>query len=98
MPAVFQVTSMLAQRGMALEEACHHPRIDVSGEGRCTVDPELDASVAATIEKHMPVVMGENTIYPHHYACPNVVMRDPASGKFEGSAHVMTPPSGVVAA
>jgi len=98
MPAVFQITSMLAQRGMGLEEACHHPRIDVSGEGRCTVDPELDMSVAKAIEAHMPVVMGENTIFPHHYACPNVVLRDPDTGQFEGMAHVMTPPSGVTAA
>jgi len=97
MPAVLQISSMLAQRGMGLEDACHHPRIDVSGEGRCTVDPTLDPAVAAAIEKHMPVIMGENTIYPHNYACPNVVLRDPESGRFEGMAHVMTPPSGVVA-
>ena len=97
MPAIFQIISMLAARGMALEEACHHPRIDVSGEGRCTVDPLLDGAVAKAIEAHMPVLYGENTIFPHHYACPNVVLRDPATGRFEGMAHVMTPPSGAVA-
>jgi gamma-glutamyltranspeptidase/glutathione hydrolase len=98
MPAVFQIISMLALRGMGLEEACHHARIDVSGEGRCTVDPELDPSVAKAIEAHMPVTMGENALYPHHYACPNVALRDPETGGFEGMAHIMTPPSGVVAA
>src|SRR3546814_9312324 len=60
MPAVFQVASMLAVRGMGLEEACSHPRIDVSGEGRCTVDPMLDPAVAKAIEPQMPVVFGEN--------------------------------------
>lgn len=97
MPAVFQVASMLAVRGMGLEEACSHPRIDVSGEGRCTVDPMLDPSVAKAIEPQMPVVFGENAVYPHHYACPNVALRDPDSGLFQGMAHIMTPPSGAVA-
>jgi hypothetical protein len=83
---------------MALEDACSHPRIDVSGEGRCTVDPMLDPAVAKAIEPHMPVTFGENTVYPHHYACPNVVLRDPDSGRFQGMAHIMTPPSGAVAA
>jgi gamma-glutamyltranspeptidase/glutathione hydrolase len=97
MPAVFQVASMLAVRGMELEDACAHPRIDVSGEGRCTVDPMLDPAVAKAIEPHMPVVFGENAIYPHHYACPNVVLRDPETGRFQGMAHIMTPPAGAVA-
>jgi hypothetical protein len=44
------------------------------------------------------VVAGENTVFPHHYACPNVALRDPDTGRFEGMAHVMTPSSGVVAA
>ena len=97
MPAVFQVISMLAHRGMSLDDAAHQPRIDVSGEGRCTVDPELPRDVAQAIEPHMPVIMGEHAIFPHHYACPNVVLRDPDSRRFEGITHVMTPPSGAVA-
>ncbi|MCG8547972.1 MAG: gamma-glutamyltransferase family protein, partial [Alphaproteobacteria bacterium] len=97
MPAVFQILSMLTLRGMELEEACHHPRIDVSGEERCSVDPDLDGSVTETIAKHMPVVFSENAVFPHHYACPNVVMRDPDSGAFSAMAHVMTPPSAALA-
>ena len=97
MPAVFQILSMLTLRGMDLEDACHQPRIDVSGEDLCTVDPELDASVAQAIEKHMPVVPGENAVFPHLYACPNVVMRDPGSGSFSAMAHTMTPPSAALA-
>ncbi len=97
MPAVFQVLSMLVVHGMTLDEACHHPRIDVSGEGRCTVDPELGEDVTRAVEALMPIVMGENALYPHHYACPNAVLRDPASGEFQGMPHTMTPPSGVVA-
>jgi gamma-glutamyltranspeptidase/glutathione hydrolase len=98
MPAVFQVATMLALRGMSVDAACHQPRIDVSGEGQCTVDPRLDPSVAEAIAPHMPVIPGEHAIYPHLYACPNVVLRDPDTGRFEGATHVMTPPSGVAAA
>jgi gamma-glutamyltranspeptidase/glutathione hydrolase len=97
MPAVFQVAAMLALRGMAPEDAYYQPRIDVSGEGRCTVDPMLDPQVAAAIEPHMPVIPGENAVYPHHYACPNLVLRDPETRRFHGFAHPMTPPSGAVA-
>lgn len=97
MPAVYQVASMLAERGMSLDDAAHQPRIDVSGEGRCTVDPNLDAAVFQAIEKHMPVIPGEHAIFPHHFACPNVALRDPDSGEFSGVTHVMTPPSGAVA-
>ena len=57
-----------------------------------------EGSVAEAIAKHMPVIPGEHTIYPHLYACPNVVLRDPDTGRFEGATHVMTPPSGVAAA
>ena len=45
----------------------------------------------------MPVIPGEHAIFPHHYACPNVALRDPDSGEFSGVTHVMTPPSGAVA-
>ena len=47
MAAVMQILSFLVDYRMSVEQAVHTPRIDVSGEGRCTVDPELDPSVAA---------------------------------------------------
>ena len=56
----------------------HAPRIDVCGEGRATVDPELSSEVRDAIAEQMPVFVGENTVYPHLYA-PNIALRDPQS-------------------
>ncbi|MBL24257.1 MAG: gamma-glutamyltransferase [Rhodospirillaceae bacterium] len=98
MPAVFQVLSMIGVSGMSLDNAAHQPRIDVCGEGRCTVDPALGSEVRDAIAELMPVFDGEHTVYPHLYACPNVALADPATGDFTGFTHVMTPPSATVAA
>jgi gamma-glutamyltranspeptidase/glutathione hydrolase len=96
MPAVFQVMSMIGVSGMDLDAAAHQPRIDVCGEGRATVDPELPKQVRDAIAEHMDVFLGEHTPYPHLYACPNVALAD-ANGT-AGFTHVMTPPSATVAA
>ena len=98
MPAVFQVLSMIGVSGMDLDVVAHAPRIDVCGEGRATVDPELSSEVRDAIAEQMPVFVGENTVYPHLYACPNIALRDPQSGEFAGFTHIMTPPSATVAA
>ena len=98
MPAVFQVLSMIGLSGMDLDEVAHAPRIDVCGEGRATLDPELPSDVRDSIAEQMPVFEGENTVYPHLYACPNVALHDPKTGEFAGFTHVMTPPSATVAA
>lgn len=81
---------------MELDAAAHQPRIDVSGEGRCTVDPDLGLEIRAAIEKRMPVFVGENSIFPTLYACPNIALIEP-SGEFAGFTHPMTPTSATVA-
>ena len=96
MPAVFQLISMIGILGMELDAAAHQPRIDVSGEGRCTVDPELGLEIRAAIEKRMPVFVGENSVFPTLYACPNIALIEP-SGEFAGFTHPMTPTSATVA-
>jgi gamma-glutamyltranspeptidase/glutathione hydrolase len=98
MPAVFQVLSMIGVSDMDLDEAAHYPRIDVCGEGRAIVDPELSAEVRAAIAERMEVFDGEHTIYPHLFACPNIALRDAKTGECAGFTHVMTPTSATVAA
>ena len=98
MPSVMQVASMLIDGGMDFEDAIHQPRIDVSGDGRATVDTRLDGSVAAAIEAHMPVFREEQCVYPSAFAKPNGVMRDRDTGEFLGVADVMGPVSGAVGA
>src|SRR3546814_16239141 len=44
MPAVAQLASFLADFGMGLEDAFHHPRIDVSGGDTVIADDSLPRS------------------------------------------------------
>jgi len=97
MPAVLQVASMLGLGEMEIEEAFHQPRMDVSGDGRATLDTRLGADVEAAIAAHMPVFREEQTAYPNAFAKPNGVMRDPATGEAVGMADVMNPVSGAIA-
>ena len=97
MPAVFQLISMIGVFEMDLNTAAHQPRIDVSGEGRCTVDPELGPEVIAAIKERMPIFEGENSVIPTLFACPNVALVDPQNGCV-GFAHPMTPTAVTIAA
>jgi gamma-glutamyltranspeptidase/glutathione hydrolase len=96
MPAVMQIASMLIDGGMDFEDAFHQPRIDVSGDGRATVDTQLGDAVVAAIEAHMPVFREERSVYPNAYAKPNGVMRNPDTGEFLGVADIMNPVAGAV--
>ncbi|PPR26113.1 MAG: Acylase ACY 1 [Alphaproteobacteria bacterium MarineAlpha10_Bin3] len=98
MPAVMQVASMLIDGAMDFEDAFHQPRIDVSGDGRATLDMRLDDGVVAAIEAHMPVFREEQSVYPNAFAKPNGVMRDPDTGAFLGVGDIMNPVAGAVGA
>jgi gamma-glutamyltranspeptidase/glutathione hydrolase len=97
MPAVMQVASMIALGGMDFEDAFHEPRIDVSGDGRATLDTRLGKAVEDAVAGHMPVFREDQTAYPNAYAKPCGVMRDPATGETLGAADVMNPVSGAAA-
>src|SRR3546814_19227740 len=56
MPAVAQLASFLADFGMGLEDAFHHPRIDVSGGDTVIADDSLpEATLAAVRAQHAVV-------------------------------------------
>lgn len=95
MPAVMQVVSQVIDGGLSLEEAFHQPRIDVSGDGRATMDPRLGDAVEAAISAHMPVFREQKTVYPTAYANLNAVMKD--GDGFVGIGEVMNPVGGAVA-
>tara|TARA_Y100000588_G_scaffold57600_1_gene55529 strand:- start:757 stop:2325 length:1569 start_codon:yes stop_codon:yes gene_type:complete len=94
MPAVMQIVSQVIDGGLTLEEAFHQPRIDVSGDGRATMDPRLAADVVAAVEAHMPVFCEQKTVYPTAYANLNAVMKD--GDGFVGIGEVMNPVGGAV--
>lgn len=95
-PAVLQLTSMLIDYGMSLDDAWHTPRLDASGGELVAVDPHIDASIRTALEREFKVTETELVVYPNNFACPSAVLRDGASGENYGIADVMSPWSGAV--
>jgi gamma-glutamyltranspeptidase/glutathione hydrolase len=94
--AVVQLCSFIVDFGMTPEEAAHHPRIDVSGDSGI----EYDRRLAADIRRRLAAMPGasevEHTVWPAHFACPNLVMRG-ADGVNRGITDALSPWSAAVA-
>jgi gamma-glutamyltranspeptidase/glutathione hydrolase len=95
-PAVLQLTSMLLDYGMDLEQAWHTPRIDASGGDAVGIDPRLAPETRAALAREFPLSETEFLVYPTNFACPSGVMRDWASGENCGISDVMSPWSAAV--
>jgi gamma-glutamyltranspeptidase/glutathione hydrolase len=98
MPAVLQIASFLIDHGMSLEDAFHQPRIDAGGGDTVGVDPRLPETIRNALAAKYPVTETELVVYPTNFACPSAVLRDAASGEFEGIADVLSPWSGAAGA
>jgi gamma-glutamyltranspeptidase/glutathione hydrolase len=94
-PAVLQISSFLADHGLDLEEAFHHPRIDASEADHVALDPRLPAAVRKSLSAKFPARENELVVYPTNYACPSAVLRDRKDNY--GMSDVMSPWSGAVA-
>lgn len=95
-PAVLQIASFLADHGMNLEEAFHHPRIDASEAAHVALDPRLPPAVRKALSKKFSTRLDELVVYPTNFACPSAVLRDTRRGENCGIADVMSPWSGAV--
>lgn len=95
-PAVFQLTSMLVDRGMELEAAMHAPRINVDNPARIEADPRLSPEVLAALRAVGPVTELEATSFPIMYATPLAVLRE--GDVCVGGAHVNSPAAAVIEA
>ncbi len=95
LPAIFQLVSLLVDFGMTLEEACHAPRIDVSGGDLVTVDTRFDQEARMALARRWPTVELPPSVISS-YACPNVVQD--LDGMRQGAAFVTSPSSAVAGA
>lgn len=95
-PAVMQLTSMLVDYGMTLDQAWHTPRIDASGGETVGVDPRIAADIRAALQREFKLEESECVVLPTNFACPSAVMRDWSTGENCGIADVMSPWSGAV--
>ena len=98
MPAVMQLISFLVDFGMSVDDACHHPRLDVSGTPLVTVDTRLPAAIVDHLAERHEVTRAQHGVYPALFACPNLVTRDENRGVNVGGAFIMSPWSKVAAA
>ena len=93
-PAVTQLSLMLIDRGLDVETAFHHPRIDVSGVGPIRVNRDLPDAVKKAIAARLPIVEVTNPVSPLGFANPSCIVRDPSSGELTGMNEVMSPWAG----
>ena len=93
--AVFQTLTYAADFGMDLEEAAHHPRLDVSGPETVSVDARMPGAVIDALRGDGPVEVVEHGVLPINFACPNlIVQRD---GERTGISDVVSPWSAAIA-
>lgn len=96
MAAVFQLLTFVADFGMDLEIAAHHPRIDVSGPDGASVDQRLGPDISAALAGDGPVQTVEHTTLPINFACPNLIIRRD-NGSRGGISDALSPWSAAVA-
>lgn len=94
--AVFQLVTFVADFGMSLEAAAHHPRIDVSGAELVTADRRLAPDILAALAEEGPLEIVEHSAFPINFANPNLIARG-ADGIRTGVSDVASPWSGAVA-
>jgi len=94
--AVTQMMSFVADFGMSLEDAAHHPRIDVSGPDGVSADRRLPEDVIAALGADGPTEVVEHSVMPINFACPNMIVQ-PADGSRQGISDAASPWSAAVA-
>jgi gamma-glutamyltranspeptidase/glutathione hydrolase len=94
--AVTQMMTFLAEFGMDLDQAAHHPRIDVSGPDGVSADQRLPADVIAALSADGPTEVVEHGVMPINFACPNVILQHP-DGSRSGISDAASPWSAAVA-
>lgn len=74
--AVAQLSSLMVDHNLSLEDSFHHPRIDVSGLDRVVADETLDPEILEALRKQYEVITTRRTAFPFAFACPVGVMRE----------------------
>ncbi len=96
MASVFQVMSFFSDFGMSVEDAAHHPRIDVSSADGATADMRLDDATLGALAADGPLEVVEHGAVPINFACPNIIVQH-KDGTRTGISDVASPWSAAVA-
>jgi gamma-glutamyltranspeptidase/glutathione hydrolase len=96
MAAVFQLMTFIADFGMDVDTAAHHPRIDVSSTDKASADRRLPPEVLDALARDGALEVVEHSAVPINFACPNVIVQR-ADGSRTGISDVASPWSAAVA-
>ena len=94
--AVFQLMTFIADFGMSVDAAAHHPRIDVSSVDTVSADRRLPAAVLDALAAEGRLEVVEHGAVPINFACPNAIVQH-ADGTRTGISDVASPWSAAVA-
>jgi gamma-glutamyltranspeptidase/glutathione hydrolase len=94
--SVFQMIAYIADFGMCVEDAAHHPRIDVSSVDKVTADRRLPAEVLSALAADGELEVVEHSTIPINFACPNVIVQH-GDGTRSGISDVVSPWSAAIA-
>jgi gamma-glutamyltranspeptidase/glutathione hydrolase len=81
---------------MGLEEAAHHPRLDVSDPEKVSVDARMPEAVIDALRDDGPVEVVEHSVLPINFACPNLIIQG-TDGTRAGISDAASPWSAAVA-
>ncbi len=73
MPAVAQVTALMLDFGLSLEEAMNHPRLDASDRASVRADPALGREVLNALAQAHDLEVAQRLVFPKLYACVSAV-------------------------
>jgi gamma-glutamyltranspeptidase/glutathione hydrolase len=93
-PCTAQLTALILDYGLSLEDAFHTPRIDASARGSVRADPAMGEAALAELRRHFPLEVAQQLVFPRLYACPSGVARDAQSGDCWGMADKSQPVAG----
>jgi gamma-glutamyltranspeptidase/glutathione hydrolase len=96
MASVFQLMTFIADFGMDVDTAAHHPRIDVSSVDNVSADRRLPAEVLDALAKDGAREVVDHSAVPINFACPNAIVQH-ADGTRSGISDAASPWSGAVA-
>src|SRR5215472_10643121 len=94
--SVFQLMTFIADFGMDVDTAAHHPRIDVSSADSASADARLPAAVLNALEGDGDLQVVQHNAVPINFACPNVIVQT-ADGTRTGISDAASPWSAAVA-
>ena len=72
--SVTQMLAFITDFRMTLDDAAHHPRIDVSNSEYVTVDQRLPPDVIDALAADGPTEVVEHGVMPINFACPNAIV------------------------